>query len=83
MRTAAGPGVGRAGLRVRPVALGVALADDEKRIVLEIVVAARREGELGVLAVGLADLPEGRRRLGGEGNGGRNEHDEQSHRTHG
>src|SRR5215471_11291034 len=48
VRAAVGPGVGGAGLDVRPVALWVGLADDEKGVIRELGVTGGGEGELGV-----------------------------------
>ncbi len=61
-----GPVVVRAGVDVRPVAPRVRLAGDEESVGGIGGVAARCERELGVVAVGRADLPEEIGRTGGE-----------------
>ena len=46
-----GPGVLGTGLDVRPIALGIRLADDEKAVLLEVRIVAGSEGKLGIVLV--------------------------------
>ena len=52
------PGVGRSRLHVGPIPLRLGNADHEQRIVAELRVVGRRQGEFRRLAVGRADLPQ-------------------------
>ena len=58
MLPSACPGIFRPGMDVWPVTLGIRLADDEQAVRLELAETFRSEGELGVVVVGSADLPE-------------------------
>jgi len=45
-------------MHIGPITARVRLANDEKGVALELRVAFRREGELGIVFVGFADLPQ-------------------------
>src|ERR1035437_11108480 len=58
MFTTTSPIVCRTGLHIRPVASGIRLADNEEAVAFKLREVLWREGELGVVVIRLADLPE-------------------------